>query len=125
MHVALGALDDAAVDLGRAIAIFTELDAQLDLAEAHNLSGVIAARRGQPARAEDEHVKALAASRMCGSRYEEAESLRALGTLAADRGAVDLAAARWRAAVDLYRALASPRAEEVAAELRALLGESG
>ncbi|MFE2755286.1 ATP-binding protein [Actinosynnema sp. NPDC059335] len=125
MHVELGALDEAAADLERAIAIFAQLDVPLDLAEAHNLGGVIASRRGQRARAEAEHLKALEAGRACGSRYEEAEALRSLGRLSADRGAVDPAATRWRAALELYRELGSPKADEVAAELRALLADTG
>jgi tetratricopeptide (TPR) repeat protein len=122
MHVEAGALDEATADLDRALDVFAELELRIDLAEAHNLGGVIAARRDDPVRAQDEHLAALDASRACGSRYEEAEALRCLGGLAAARGAVGAAIAHWNAAATLYSAMGSPKAAELAAEVRSVGG---
>ncbi|PPK66630.1 tetratricopeptide repeat protein [Actinokineospora auranticolor] len=120
-RIEAGALDEAAADLDRAVEIFARLGLAIDLAEAHNLRGTIAARRGDPERAKQEHLAALDACRACGSRFEEAKALRYLGHLAANEGAMATAVAYLTSAASLHQDMGSPEAAVLAEEIRALV----
>jgi tetratricopeptide (TPR) repeat protein len=110
MNMELGRWADALDDVAHALEIFAVLGVSADTAKAHNVFGLVHSRAGNREQSERAYTKALKASRECGSRYEAAEALRALGDLAAERSRAER---YWREAVALYRSLGSRKAAEV------------
>ncbi|MFD1086048.1 hypothetical protein [Micromonospora andamanensis] len=70
--------------------------------------------------AERTYEAAVESARACGSRFEEAQARRGLGTVAATAGDRNLARACWTDAHTILASLSSPKAHDVRADLDAL-----
>ncbi len=119
----LGRVQDAVRDSESALSIAVELGLDLDAAQAAICLGLAHLRRGDPGAAHGAYLRALGFSDRAGSHHEKAGSLRQLGEVAAHTGDSSAAAEYWRAALELYRKLGSPAAEELAGRLAALDAE--
>jgi tetratricopeptide (TPR) repeat protein len=120
VEMELERFEDAVRHVDEALNIFIGLGLDLDAAQGFVTLGLVHHRAGDVAMAEVAYRQALRSSRLCGSTFEEARSLRQLGLLAAEAGAFAEARARWLAALDLYRALGSSKADDIEADLAEL-----
>lgn len=121
----LGRFQEAVRDAEKALSIAVELDLDLDAAQAAICLGRAHFRRGDPGAARGAYLRASGFSDRAGSDHEKASSLRHLGEVAAHTGDSAEAGEYWRAALELYRKLGSPVADELAGRLAALDAEQG
>lgn len=103
-----------------AVDVALGLGQDLDTAEAFNMLGMARHGEGEAALAEIATYQAIAFSRRCGSRHEEARAAYRLGTIRAASGDTGGVRRWWHTALNLYRELGSSEADLVAADLAAV-----
>ncbi|MFJ8629996.1 tetratricopeptide repeat protein [Streptomyces sp. NPDC093568] len=119
VEIELGHTADAAGHATEAMTLFSALDLDLDVAQSAYTLG-LARERGGDASAVQAYEQAVEFGRRAGSRYEEARSLRRLGSLYASAGQVDAARDRWQRSLALFTSLGASDADAVAAQLAGL-----
>jgi len=112
--------DDAERHLTESIEICAELGLDMNAARAQNALGRVLLLSGRYKVADRAYRAGVAASRRCGSRFEEALARRGLGAVAAATGDHARAQRWWRQAWRTLAALGSVKADEVLADLASL-----
>jgi tetratricopeptide (TPR) repeat protein len=119
-----GDLDTAAAALAEALGIYQDLGSRLGRAEVDNAIGVLLLQRGQPSEALEHHRAALRGAHDAQSVLEEANALCGIGRCLKALDEPTQGVRHLRHALDLFRRIGSPAAEQVAAELETREGGS-
>ncbi len=112
--------DDAERHLTESLHLCAELGMDMNAARAQNALGRVLMLSGRHEAADRAYRAGIAASRKCGSRFEEALARRGLGEVAAATGDDARAERYWRDAWRMLSALGSAKADEVLADLATL-----
>jgi putative nucleotidyltransferase with HDIG domain len=102
VHIARQKFEDARRGTESALAIFDQLGARADKAEAYRVIGVIYRETGRIALAESRLRSSIDLSRLCGSAIKEAEAARELAVLYQSMGRNQEALAMLNAAHNLF-----------------------
>jgi tetratricopeptide (TPR) repeat protein len=120
VEIELHRFDDAERHLTESLEICAELGMDMNAARAQSALGRVLLLSDRYEAAERAYQAAIAASRRCGSRFEEALAWRGLGAVAAATSDHAEAARYWREAHQMLSALGSAKADEVSADLDGL-----
>jgi tetratricopeptide (TPR) repeat protein len=105
-----------------ALRLFREVGDPQGAAEALNMYGILLRQTGRPAEARAHHGEALELAGEVDSPLDEADALTGIGECRLDEGEREQGIADLQRALEIYRRLRVPAADEVAARLAGLGG---